>query len=251
MKLIGIKGETEPSFGIGRMVTALTIFVIVFAAIAGVLAVQNSSILGGKKESSPSVYTITVTSTTTVTANQITLPANVPTSCITNYPDGLDLNYTNYFLLTNPSAVVAQICIRYTYEPQQVWGLAAQQITNGTMNANFSFGAAIMYQNSFGNASQGGPLPLDVVSPNPPFYVFNSAGQSVVVDYTISWLFIYSQFIPAYIGCTSSMEGIGVALNTGPGTSGIKSTCPNGSIGSMFDAELAGTSYLKLETSQG
>jgi len=236
-------------FGTTKILTVLIALVVAAAAVTGIFAIQTDSNLGSK--AGTTVYsTLTVVSTTTVTANQITLPANLPKSCLTTYPNGLELNYSNYFVLTNTNAVVAQICIKYTYEPHQAWGPAAKQIVNGTMNANFSFGAAIMYQNSFGNASQGGPLSFDIVSPNPPYYFFSSAGQSVVVDYTISWLFIYSQFIPAYVGCTSNLEGIGVALNQGPGNSGLKSTCPDSSIGSMFNSTLVGTSYLKLETSQ-
>jgi hypothetical protein len=233
-------------FGVAPIVTALSLIVIVLIATTGITAYQYASDLGNKKGFET---TETITTTATVVSDQITLPTNLPKSCITDYPNGLDLNYTNYFLLTNPTAVIAQICVKYTYVPQRAQDPAASQIVNGSMDANFTFGAAIMYQDSFGNASQGGPLSFDIVNASPSTYLFNSTGQSVVVVYTIGWYFIYSQFIPAYVGCTSSLAGIGVSESTGPGTSGLKSACPNGSIGSMFNSELVGTSYLKLETS--
>jgi hypothetical protein len=236
--------------GIARIVTALVVLVIVLSAVVGVVGFQTNSNISAQKKTSVKTVTETVTTTTTLSAGQLVLAAGIPKNCITKYPNGLDLNNTNYFVDTNDTENIAQICIKYTYEPQKVWGMAAQEINkNGTMDANFSAGTAIMYQDSFGGGGQGGPLPFDVVSPSPSYVVFNSTGQSVTVVYSIEWWFLFSNFIPSYVGCNSTLAGIGVADGTGPGYSGLKSTCPNGSIGSMFTAEIVGTTYLKLENS--
>jgi hypothetical protein len=193
--------------------------------------------------------TVTVTSTTTLVADQITIPSGMPLNCTTTYPAGLDLTRKNYFLLTNATYDIAQICIQYSFDPQNTSGYVAGQIVNGTLNANFS-NSVIMYQDSFGNGSQGGPLPFDLVSPNPSHFVFNTTGQSVVVVYTIGWWFTFSNFIPSYVSCGSVLDGIGISNDVGPGYSGVNSSCPAGAIDTVFDIKIVGTSYFELETAQ-
>ena len=108
--------------GVSRVVSALVVALVVVIAAAGAVsylyAASNSS---GTQRTSVEISTVTVTSTTTQTVvikaatSQENLPTNLPKTCITNYPNGLNLNNSNYFIITNFTMNFAQVCIKYIY----------------------------------------------------------------------------------------------------------------------------------------
>jgi len=196
--------------------------------------------------------TVTVTSIGTTTLvlssrNQQTLPSNFPQTCQTNYPNGLNLNHSNYFIIDNFTTNFAQVCMKYTFDPQNATGPLSTVIENGAFNAMFN--SSTMYiTDSFGNASQGGSYPYDIVRPNPESFVFNATGESLVVVYTFEWSFIFSYFSPAFTQCGSPLSAIGIAQTNGDGSSGLNSSCPAFTYSNFFTAQLVGTSYLTLAT---
>ncbi len=171
----------------------------------------------------------------------------MPDNCLTNYPRGLNLNHSNYFIIDNFTTNFAQVCMKYTYYPQNATGPLSTVVENGTFKAMFN-DSTMYITDSFGNASQGGPYPYDIVSPNPESFVFISTGESLIVVYTIEWSFIFSYFSPAFTQCGSPLSTIGIAQTNGNGSSGLNSSCPAFTYSNLFTARLVGTNYLKLAT---
>ncbi len=239
-------GSETGRFGVSRVVSALTVALVVVIAAGGAVSylytANNSST---QKTAAIEISTVTITSTTTQTVvikaatSQEDLPTNLPKTCVTNYPNGLNLNNSNYFIITNFTMNFAQVCIKYTYGTNP--NASSQLTTGGTFDAMFNY-SSMFITDSFGNASSGGSYPYDIVIANPPSYLFNSSGESVVVVYTFEWSFIFSYFVPQYARCGSTLDGIGIAQTNGDGSSGLNSLCPAFSYGNLFNAELVGTS---------
>lgn len=136
----------------------------------------------------------------------------------------------------------AQMCIKYTYFPQNA--TATTISSNETFDANFS--GNMFITDSFGNASEGGTYPYDAVYSFPQYVQFNSTGESIVVVYDFQWSFIFSYFFPQYVSCEgSALWGIGIAETNGNGSSGMNSSCILFHTSNLFDVEIVGTSYLK------
>ena len=235
--------------GISNTLSAMAIAIVVLIAALGFVSYQsvsNSSQPAKTTQTAGSNTTQTQTfvSTTTVTASNNSayvkqaIPANFPRTCLTNYPTGFNLNASTYFIITNFTMNFAQVCVKYTYYPQNDTRLT----TNGKFNASFS--GSMYITDSFGNASQGGSYPYDAVYASPQQVQFNSTGDSVIVVYDFQWSFIFSNFIPSYAACFTPLFGIGIAQTNGEGSSGIKFECSS-LVGNPLSAQLVGTSYLK------
>lgn len=233
--------------GITNTASALVIVIIVLAATVGLLSYQYASSPSTQSEATTTTTvqsTVTSTQTTTITVvtnvsmnGQRPIPANFPKTCLTNFPTGFNLNSSTYFIITNFTMNFAQICIKYTYYPQNDTSLT----TNGKYNA--SFGGAMFSTDSFGNATQGGSSPNGIAIPQ--HIEFNSTGDSAIVVYDIQWSLIFSNFIPSYTMCGTPLFGIGIAQTNGDGSSGINLSCPAQTASLLFVAQLVGTSYLK------
>ena len=238
--------------GISNVVSAMAIVIVVLIATVGFVSYQSVSNSSQPKETTTLTQTVvanttqpqTSVSTTTVKASNNSayakqaIPANFPKTCLTNYPAGFNLNASTYFIIANFTMNFAQVCVKYTYYPQNDTRLT----TNGKFNASFS--GSMYITDSFGNASQGGSYPYDAVYASPQNVQFNSTGDSVIVVYDFQWSFIFSNFIPSYAACFTPLLGIGIAQTNGDGSSGINSNCGS-LVGNPLSALLVGTSYLK------
>ena len=254
---LSFKKTKDRHLGISTLTTALVAIVLVLAIGVGAVSYEYSTLSSqgnAQTETTTNVLvsttSVTVLSTTTIlvtaTSGNPKIPANMPKTCLTSYANGLDLNYSNYFIITNFTSNFAQVCVEYTYYPQNATNFGMNPPTNFSAMFNYS---TMYFVDSFGSSSQGGPMG-NLVSANPSTFLFTTTGESVVVDYTFQWSYIFSYFIPTYTICDSTLFGIGIAQTSGNGMSGIiLAGCPYYTSSDLFVAELVGTSYLKLATS--
>jgi len=243
-----------------KQLLAVALIIVVFASVSSITYLLNRPNSPKTTETSISTTTqVVVALKTTVATSIVTrtfiegtggnseaLSANLPKTCLNTYPNGLNLNSTNYFIISNQTTTFAQICIKYTFNPQNVTGPAMSLLANGTYNALFNNSRMYMLT-SFGNEAQYSPISDDIVIPDPSSLVFNASGESLVVVYTFEWSLAFSYFSPANTDCSSILNAIGIAESSGPGSSGLSFPCPASPAG-LLTYQLVGSSYLKLAT---
>ena len=236
-----------------KQVLAIALIIVVLVSVTSIAYLLNNPNYPKSSETSISTTTQVVVALKTTVITSIatrtfiegtggyseTLPANLPKTCLNTYPNGLNLNSSNYFIISNQTTTFAQICIKYSYNPQNV--------TSPAYDALFS-NSSIYMLTSFGNEAQYNPVSDDIVIPNPSSFAFNASGESLVVVYTFEWSLAFSYFSPAYTDCSSILNAIGIAQSSGPGSSGLSFPCPAVPFVGLFTKELVGSSYLKLGT---